>query len=90
MGLVGEAIKGRRAEQGLSRAALAGQMGVSESQLAALEAERDLPTVPTLKRVAVFFGFTAEQVGAYVLQAKGAVCGPKPKKPRKTAKSAVK
>lgn len=82
MGLVGDAIKGRRAEQSLSRATLAKQVGVSESQLAALEAERDLPTVPTLKKVARFFGFSPEQVGLFVLQAEGVVCGPKRKKPR--------
>lgn len=80
MGLLGEAIQRRRKEQQESRAALALQIGISESQLGVLERERDLPTLPTLKRVALFFKFTPEQVGQYVLSSSGQACGPRRKK----------
>lgn len=80
MGLLGEAIKRRREEQHESRAALALQIGISESQLGVLERERDLPTLPTLKRVALFFKFSAEQVGQYVLSSSGQAPGPRRKR----------
>ena len=80
MGLLGEAIRKRREERHESRAALASQIGISESQLGALERERDLPTLPTLKRVAGFFRFSAEQVGRYVLESTGQAPGPRRRK----------
>ncbi len=61
----------------MSRAALAGEVGISESQLGVLERERDLPTLPTLKRVARYFDFTFEQVGRYVMESEGRACGPR-------------
>lgn len=80
MGLLGEAIKRRREERQESRAALALQIGLSESQLGVLEKERDLPTLPTLKKVAQFFHFSPEQVGLYVLSSSGQAPGPRRKK----------
>lgn len=80
MGLLGDAIKRRREERQESRAALALQIGLSESQLGVLEKERDLPTLPTLKKVALFFKFSPEEVGRYVLSSSGQAPGPRRKR----------
>ena len=80
MGLLGEAIKGRRKERQESRAALALQIGISESQLGLLELEKGLPTLPTLKKVALFFRLSPEQVGFYVLRSEGRAPGPRRKR----------
>lgn len=75
--LVTSSISKRRAREDLSQLALAKQIGISSGQLAALESGRDVPSLFTLKRLAKFFAWEAEEIGKYVLASNPAPTGPK-------------
>lgn len=76
-GLISTAIEARREAQGVSVETLAKEMDLSASQLRALASGRDLPSLPTLKKVATFLGLKPLAVGRFVLAAEGKACGPK-------------
>ena len=79
MNVIASRIRQYRKDHDASRAAVAAKMGLSEAQLKLLEERESLPTVPTLKRVAVFFGLTPAEVGQFVLDSSGTPCGRRPK-----------
>ncbi len=77
--LIANRISSYRAAKDVPMAALAGRLGVAESQLRQLEQGRRLPTLPTLRKIAEFFELSASEIGRYVLAASGTACGPRPR-----------
>ena len=55
-------VRRRRAEQGLSQAALGQAMGVSRQTIIAIESGRYLPSLPLAIALARFFGTSVEEM----------------------------
>lgn len=55
-------VRRRRAEQGLSQAALAQAMGVSRQTINAIETGRYLPSLPLAIALARYFGTSVEEM----------------------------
>jgi putative transcriptional regulator len=55
-------VRRRRAEQGLSQAALGQAMGVSRQTINAIETGRYLPSLPLAIALARFFGTSVEEM----------------------------
>jgi transcriptional regulator with XRE-family HTH domain len=75
--LVRQSIAKRRTQEDLSSLALAKQIGISSGQLAALESGRDVPSLYTLRKLALFFKWAPGDLGQYVLDSKPEPTGPK-------------
>lgn len=67
MNAIGTALKEYRIKTGISQEALAGHLGVSQSQLGHYEAGENAPTAASLKRIAKALGWTARRLGELVL-----------------------
>ncbi len=55
-------VRARRAEQGLSQAALGKAMGVSRQTINAIETGRYLPSLPLAMALARYFGTSVEEM----------------------------
>lgn len=75
--LVQQSITQHCEAHGLSIFALAKQIGISANQLGALERGDGVPSLYNLKKLAVFFSWSATSIGKYVLESKPSPTGPK-------------
>jgi DNA-binding XRE family transcriptional regulator len=70
--LIARTIREYRARHGMTLIGMQIDLGISYAQISALESGAALPSLPTLRRIAEFFGFSPRQLGDYVLSVEGA------------------
>lgn len=90
MNAIGKAIAAYRRSTGITLQEFSFRVGMTPSVLSNLQTGKHWPSLPALRDLAKFLGWTPEEIGEFVLSARPPKCGPRTQRRVKSEQQEVK